>query len=109
MIAVPFINYKRSFFHVCSSPTNLENWFLDSLLKEMESHPDEWFRYKLEQYLTKAVMSLSEFLHTGPYDTFFLQNATKGRYLSILSKVVCAQFLFRKLRFTVKRVYKDYP
>ena len=47
-------------------------------LKEMESHPDEWFRYKLEQYLTKAVMNLSEFLHTGPFDTFFLQNATKG-------------------------------
>ena len=48
------------------------------LLQEMESHPDAWFRYKLEKNFTKAVMTLSEFLNTGPYDTFFLQNATKG-------------------------------
>ncbi|KAK3591460.1 hypothetical protein CHS0354_033460 [Potamilus streckersoni] len=48
------------------------------LLMEMESHPDDWFRNKVDKYLQQAISCVSEFLQTSPQDTVLIQNATKG-------------------------------
>ncbi|KAK3591461.1 hypothetical protein CHS0354_033460 [Potamilus streckersoni] len=45
---------------------------------EMESHPDDWFRNKVDKYLQQAISCVSEFLQTSPQDTVLIQNATKG-------------------------------
>lgn len=46
----------------------------------MESHPDIWYRYSLENYLPQTVQRIAEFVGVDACDTFLMSNVTKGEH-----------------------------
>lgn len=47
-------------------------------LAELESHPDNWFRYNMYKYLAVSKAKVAEFMGIHTENTFFLQNVTKA-------------------------------